>query len=124
MQSRSMIIFAAISGAIGVGFGAFAAHGLKGHLSPYLLDVFQTGVDYQLWHSLALFGCGIWARNFSAKALSYAALLFAVGICLFSGSLYLLALTGMKWLGPVTPLGGLCFILAWLSLAVAAWRSA
>ncbi|MGF1684494.1 DUF423 domain-containing protein [Photobacterium minamisatsumaniensis] len=104
--------------------GAFAAHGLKSQLPPYLLEVFQTGVQYQAWHSLAIFGCAILARILPSKAVLYAALLFAAGIVLFSGSLYALALTGIKWLGPITPMGGVCFIIGWVVLAVAAWRSA
>ncbi|MGF1715654.1 DUF423 domain-containing protein [Photobacterium chitinilyticum] len=119
-----ILLFATLSGAIAVALGAFAAHGLKAQLAPYLLDVFKTGVQYQAWHSLALLGCGIWARIMPTKAVLYAALFFAVGILLFSGSLYALALTGIKWFGPVTPMGGICFIIGWVALAVSAWRSA
>ncbi|MGF1878576.1 DUF423 domain-containing protein [Photobacterium frigidiphilum] len=107
-----------------VALGAFAAHGLKSQLPPYLLDVFNTGVQYQAWHTLALLGCGLWARIMPTKAVLYAALFFAAGILLFSGSLYALALTGIKWFGPITPLGGICFIIGWVALAMAAWRSA
>jgi len=121
---RIILLFATLSGAIAVALGAFAAHGLKAQLAPYLLDVFKTGVQYQAWHSLALLGCGIWARIMPTKAVLYAALFFAVGILLFSGSLYALALTGIKWFGPVTPMGGICFIIGWVALAVSAWRSA
>lgn len=121
---RIILLFATLSGAITVALGAFAAHGLKAQLAPYLLDVFKTGVQYQAWHSLALLGCGIWARIMPTKAVLYAALFFAVGILFFSGSLYALALTEIKWFGPITPLGGMCFIIGWVALAVAAWRSA
>ncbi|WP_419208848.1 DUF423 domain-containing protein [Photobacterium leiognathi subsp. mandapamensis] len=119
-----ILFIAAISGALTVGLGAFAAHGLKHHLSPYLLDVFKTGVQYQAWHTLALLGCGILTRFLSSKAVSYAALFFAIGIICFSGSLYALALTGIKWFGPITPMGGVCFIIGWVMLAIATWRSA
>lgn len=121
---RIILLFATLSGAVMVALGAFAAHGLKAQLAPHLLDVFKTGVQYQAWHSLALLGCGIWARIMPTKAVLYAALFFAVGILLFSGSLYALALTGIKWFGPITPMGGICFIIGWVALAVAAWRSA
>ncbi|HIF9077761.1 TPA: DUF423 domain-containing protein [Photobacterium damselae] len=122
--ARVILLFATISGAVTVALGAFAAHGLSHHLLPYLLDVFKTGVQYQAWHTLALLGCGLWARFFPVKQVLYAALLFALGIVLFSGSLYALALTGVKWFGPITPMGGICFIIGWVVLAVAAWRSA
>ncbi|MGF1688878.1 DUF423 domain-containing protein [Photobacterium japonica] len=120
---RYLLVFAALSGAVTVFLGAFAAHGLKAQLSPYLLGVFETGVQYQAWHSLAMIGCVILARILSLKAVLYAALFFAVGIVLFSGSLYALALTGIKWFGPITPMGGVCFIIGWVVLAVSAWRS-
>ncbi|WP_318456544.1 DUF423 domain-containing protein [Photobacterium leiognathi] len=123
-RTRWILFIAAISGALTVGLGAFAAHGLKHHLSPYLLDVFKTGVQYQAWHTLALLGCGILTRFLSSKAVSYAALFFAIGIICFSGSLYALALTGIKWFGPITPMGGVCFIIGWVMLAIATWRSA
>ncbi|MEJ2766621.1 DUF423 domain-containing protein [Photobacterium sp. MCCC 1A19761] len=122
--SRGLLVLAALSGAVTVSLGAFAAHGLKSHLSPYLLGVFETGVQYQAWHTLAIIACVILARILSSKAVLYAALFFAAGIVLFSGSLYALALTGIKWFGPITPMGGVCFIIGWVVLAVAAWRSA
>lgn len=122
--SRGLLVLAALSGAVTVSLGAFAAHGLKAHLSPYLLGVFETGVQYQAWHTLAIIACVILARILSSKAVLYAALFFAAGIVLFSGSLYGLALSGIKWFGPITPMGGVCFIIGWVALAVAAWRSA
>ncbi|KLV11741.1 DUF423 domain-containing protein [Photobacterium ganghwense] len=122
--SRWILVLAALSGAVAVALGAFAAHGLKARLDPNLLDIFKTGVQYQAWHSLAVIGCVILARILPSKAVLYAALFFIAGILMFSGSLYGLALTGMKWLGPITPMGGVCFIIGWVVLAVAAWRSA
>lgn len=85
---RIILLFSALSGAVTVALGAFAAHGLKAQLAPYLLDVFKTGVQYQAWHSLAILGCGIWARIMPTKTVLYAALFFAAGILCFSGSLY------------------------------------
>ncbi len=102
---------------IAVALGAFAAHGLKQKVSTYLLDVFQTGVHYQLFHALAILLCGVLlCLPASAKAQKYffiAAICFIIGIFCFSGSLYALALSGIKWFGPITPLGGLTFMLGW-----------
>ncbi len=123
MNSRAALLIAALSGGFTVAIGAFAAHGLKGNITPYLLQVFEKGVQYQAWHTLALFMCAILMRIQPSKAVSYAAILFTLGIFCFSGSLYMLALTGIKWFGPITPLGGLCFIFGWIALAVSALRS-
>ncbi|MEL0642477.1 DUF423 domain-containing protein [Pseudoalteromonas aliena] len=101
---------------LSVMLGAFAAHGLKSHLSEYSIDVFKTAAEYQMVHGLALIAVAIlikWGIN-----LSWAGGFFIAGTLLFSGSLYLLALTGMKWLGPITPLGGLCFIIGWIVILV------
>ena len=124
LSSRWTLLLAAISGAMTVIFGAFAAHILKTQLSTNMWSVFETGIQYQAWHSLALLACGIWARIMPSKAVSYAALFFALGIVCFSGSLYVLALTGIKWFGPITPIGGVFLIFGWVALIVAAWRSA
>ena len=110
---------------LGVAFGAFGAHGLKGHVSAETLQVYQTGVLYHLIHGLALFAVGGLA-SFKAPTPpeqllgALAGLSFTVGIVLFSGSLYLLALTGLKWLGMLTPIGGAAFLAGWLCLAAAA----
>ena len=124
LSSRWTLLLAAISGAMTVIFGAFAAHILKTQLSTNMWSVFETGIQYQAWHSLALLACGIWARIMPSKAVSYAALFFALGIVCFSGSLYVLALTGIKWFGPITPIGGVFLIFGWVALIVAAWHSA
>ncbi len=101
--------------------GAFAAHGLKAALSPYALDIFGTGVRYQMWHGLSLFGLALLGSRVSPRTVGIVVLCWSLGMLLFSGSLYGLALGGPRWLGPITPLGGTCMILGWLSLAVAAW---
>ena len=96
--------------------GAFAAHGLKSRLSEYSLGVFKTAAEYQMVHGLALIAVAIlikWGIN-----LSWTGGFFITGTLLFSGSLYLLALTEMKWLGPITPIGGLCFIIGWIVILV------
>jgi len=114
---------AAIGGFAGVGLGAFAAHGLKGRLSPEMLAVFETAVRYQMYHAFALMAAaGGWAR-WRRREFTLAGALFIIGILLFSGSLYGLALSGPRWLGPVTPVGGLAFLAGWLALGVGALRA-
>jgi len=96
---------------LSVVLGAFAAHGLKRYVSEYAIGIFKTASEYQMSHGLALIVVAVlmrWGINVSA-----AGWLFTVGIVLFSGSLYLLALTGLKWLGPITPIGGVCLIAGW-----------
>lgn len=115
---RIWLIIAALNGALAVLAGAFAAHGLKASLDPAALTVFETGARYHLMHALALGLAAFTMRETPRARLS--AWLFVVGIVLFSGSLYALALTGVRILGLVTPFGGLSFILGWLALAWAA----
>ena len=122
-MSRPFVLLAALSGFTGVALGAFAAHGLRGRLSPEYLAVFQTGVLYQLIHAVALLGVGVMALHWRSRLLGAAGSLFALGILLFSGSLYLLTLSGVGKLGMVTPLGGACFLAGWLCLGLAAWRA-
>ncbi len=118
------VLIAALSGLIAVGLGAFAAHGLKARLSVEALSAFQTGVQYQMYHALALLAVAVLLRVLGHSwALAASGWLFVAGILFFSGSLYALALGGPRWLGPVTPLGGLCFLLGWLALTVAAVRA-
>jgi uncharacterized membrane protein YgdD (TMEM256/DUF423 family) len=113
-MSYLFLILASINGFIAVALGAFAAHGLQSRLSSELLNAFQTGVQYQMYHALALFGVGLLMVNFPNATLpKYSGYLFLVGIILFSGSLYLLSLTGIRWLGAITPIGGLAFLAAW-----------
>ncbi len=112
----------AVAGALGVGLGAFGAHGLKARLSPELLAVFETGVRYHMYHALALLAVAWATTRWTSVWLAGAGGLFVAGIVIFSGSLYLLALTGARWWGAVTPIGGLAFILGWLCLALGALR--
>jgi len=115
---RHFLFLGAVNGFLAVAFGAFAAHGLKDLLSSGLLAVFQTGVEYQAMHALALLAVGILgAHSAQLKPLKLAGWAFATGILLFSGSLYLLALTDARWLGAVTPFGGMAFLLGWGALA-------
>jgi len=122
---RVFITFASLSGCLAVGLGAFGAHALRDRLSADMLQVFQTGVSYHMYHALALLGVGILLARFSTDGstwLTAAGWLFIAGAVLFSGSLYLLALTGTTWLGAITPLGGVAFLAGWLALAVGVWR--
>ena len=122
---RVFISLGGLSGCLAVAAGAFAAHALRERLSPELLDVFQTGATYQMYHALALLAVGILLARFSVGGsawLSVAGWLFLGGTILFSGSLYALALSGTRWLGAITPIGGVAFLLGWLALAVGIWR--
>ena len=105
---------------VAVACGAFGAHGLKNRLSPELLAVWNTGAQYMMYHGLALFAVSYMADRAPGKAVNAAGYLFLAGIALFSGSLFALALTGERRLGAITPLGGLCLLGAWASLAFAA----
>jgi len=117
------LLIAAINGALAVLGGAFAAHGLQGRLDAHALAVFETGARYQMYHALAI-GLAAFASRAAAAstAASWAAGFFLAGIVLFSGSLYLLALTSIKGFGIVTPFGGLSFIAGWIALGLAATR--
>ena len=121
-MTRFFFLLGAIFALLAVAAGAFGAHALRARLTPELLAVFETGARYQMYHALALF-VAAWATvRWSGRLATTAGWLFTTGILVFSGSLYLLALTGERWLGAVTPLGGLCFLAGWGSLALAAWR--
>ncbi|WGT35388.1 DUF423 domain-containing protein [Pseudomonas atacamensis] len=119
---RGFLMLAAFFGFTGVALGAFAAHGLKNRLTPEYLTIFHTGVTYQLVHTLALFGVALLATQIQGRLITWAGLSFTVGIVLFSGSLYLLTLTGISKLGIITPFGGLAFLTGWVCLGLAAWR--
>lgn len=119
---RGFLMLAAFFGFTGVALGAFAAHGLKNRLSSEYLAVFHTGVNYQLVHTLALLAVAVLATQLPGRLVTWAGALFCIGILLFSGSLYLLTLTGVSKLGIVTPFGGLAFLAGWFCLGLAAWR--
>ena len=124
MTDRSLSALAALCMFVGVAAGAFGAHGLKGRIDAEMLGVWQTGVQYHLVHALGLFAVAwLRARHPRTRLLPIAGWLMFAGIMLFSGSLYVLALTGIRWLGAITPLGGLAFLLAWAMTGWAAWRA-
>lgn len=122
MASRPILVTAALLGALAVALGAFGAHALRDALDERSLAVWQTGVDYQFRHVLALLAAGLLARARASRAVAFAAVAFVAGIALFSGSLYALALGAPRWIGAVTPLGGAAFIAGWLALAWSALR--
>ena len=125
-MDRVFIVVAALSGCLAVAAGAFGAHALRARLSTDMLDVFQTGAQYQMYHALALLAVGILLGRFSIDGsgwLVWSGWLFIAGTLLFSGSLYVLSLSGVTWLGAITPLGGVAFLAGWLLLAVGILRS-
>lgn len=123
MTDRQLTILAAINLLIAVGAGAFGAHGLKRLVTPELLSVWQTGVMYHLIHGLGLFIIALLGARYGSPLLSAAGLVMFIGIVLFSGSLYVLTLTGTHWLGAITPVGGAAFLAAWTMVALAAYRA-
>jgi uncharacterized membrane protein YgdD (TMEM256/DUF423 family) len=116
------LLLGAASGFIAVATGAFGAHGLRARLSPELLATFETGARYQMYHALALVLVGLLAARTPSGLLTGSGWFFAAGTLLFSGSLYLLALTGVRAFGAVTPVGGLCFLVGWALLATSALK--
>ncbi len=122
MNSSSWLAIGSLVAAIGVGFGAFGAHTLKERLTPEMLAVFETGARYQLIHALALIAVGLASAQWPAARFNPAGWAFLIGIVLFSGSLYVLAISDVRVLGAVTPFGGVAFISGWLLFALAAWK--
>lgn len=122
-MAKLFITLASLSGMLAVIFGAFGAHALRGKLDDYAMGVFETAVQYHFYHSFALLAVGILALSQPQTAMLKASgWLFLVGIVIFSGSLYILGLSGVRWLGAVTPLGGLAFIGGWACLAATGWK--
>jgi len=120
-MDRLFFLLGSLSGFLAVTLGAFGAHGLKTRIGPDMLAVFETGVRYQMFHALALLAVAWAATRWPGNLVIGAGWLFVAGTVIFSGSLYLLSLTGMRWLGAITPIGGLAFMAGWLCLAWAAW---
>jgi uncharacterized membrane protein YgdD (TMEM256/DUF423 family) len=118
------LVFAALNGFVVVAFGAFGAHALETRLSADMLAVWQTGVQYQMFHVVGLVAAHLLQNTAGARTASSAGWCFGGGILVFSGSLYLLALSGQTWLGMVTPLGGLAFLAGWVQLARASLQGA
>lgn len=122
-MGKKLLSLASLSGLSAVALGAFGAHGLQGKLSERMLEAYQTAVQYQFIHTLALLAVALLILKYeSRRSLVIAACGFLAGIIMFSGSLYLMALGGPRWMGPVTPLGGLSFMVGWGGLFWFAWR--
>lgn len=117
-----LLLAGSLLAGLAVMLGAFGAHALKGSISPSMLEVFQTGVQYQMSHALGLILIGVLVEKFNSQLLNWAGGFILLGTLLFSGSLYVLSLTSIRWVGPVTPLGGLALILGWLLMFIAILR--
>jgi uncharacterized membrane protein YgdD (TMEM256/DUF423 family) len=113
----------ALSALVAVAAGAFGAHALKSRLDPEMLAIFEVGARYQMYHAFGLVACAWAFARWPGPAVVWSGWLFVAGTVLFSGSLYVLSLTGLRWLGAVTPLGGVAFIAGWAALAWAAWSA-
>ncbi len=121
-MTRIFLAIASALGGISVVLGAFATHGLRDRLSDRALAIWETGTKYQMYHALALILIALLISRFpNSTPLIVAGFAFIAGIFIFSGSLYALSLSGIKWLGAITPLGGVAFIIGWICLALAAW---
>ena len=122
IMSKQILMTASILLALAVALGAFGAHGLKAHLSTEMLQTYKTGIEYHFYHALGLLFIGVLSISYPSGLLNWSAILLAIGIVFFSGSLYVLSISGIKWIGAITPLGGLCFIAGWVLLFVAVWK--
>jgi uncharacterized membrane protein YgdD (TMEM256/DUF423 family) len=121
---KTFLILGSLNALLAVLLGAFGAHGLKQQLSPQMLTIYHTAVEYHTWHALGLILIGLLGAHLSASAwLAWAGGFMLTGILLFSGSLYVLSVTGARWLGAITPFGGTAFIISWVLLALAVWRN-
>jgi len=121
-MASGWFVAGAVAAGIGVALGAFGAHGLKSRVEPELVTIFETGVRYHMYHALALLAVGLASTRSNNPLLGAAGWLFVAGIVIFSGSLYLMTLTGTRWLGAITPIGGLAFLAGWSLLALGALR--
>ncbi|MEP6832023.1 MAG: DUF423 domain-containing protein [Gemmatimonas sp.] len=122
-MEKIFVMLGAFSGALGVGAGAFGAHALRGKLEPRMLEVFETGARYQMYHAVALILVAWASSRWPGALTTTSGWLMVAGTVFFSGSLYAMALTDVKALGAITPIGGVCFIAGWVCLGVAALRS-
>jgi uncharacterized membrane protein YgdD (TMEM256/DUF423 family) len=124
LSPKIILVSGSVLGFLSVALGAFGAHALKDFLTTnQRLATFETAVQYQMYHSLALVAVGILGLLLPKSDFGWVGLFFLVGIFIFSGSLYILCATGIRWLGAITPLGGVCFLAAWLWLAIKVWTS-
>jgi len=122
MKPNVWITLGASSGFISVAMGAFGAHALSQRLTERALDIYKTAAQYQIYHALALMGVGLWSAAYSTSQANLSGWCFTLGTLVFSGSLYALALTDIKILGAITPIGGVLFLVGWAAFVVQAWR--
>jgi len=123
-MERTFFVIGSLLGSVSVALGAFGAHALRDRIEASLLANYQTGVSYMFYHTLALFIVVLALTRWPGSSQAvWAGWLFLIGIVFFSGSLFLMAFTGMRWLGAITPIGGVAFIAGWLLLAWTAWQS-
>jgi uncharacterized membrane protein YgdD (TMEM256/DUF423 family) len=121
---KLMLILGSLSAFLAVALGAFGAHGLRGRLTPDLMAIYETAVQYHMIHSLGLILVGLLMRSLAQSTLlAWSGFLILAGIVVFSGSLYLLSITGVRSLGAITPIGGLAFLAGWITLAITVWKS-
>lgn len=119
---KVFIILGAINAFLSVALGAFGAHGLEGRLSARMIDIWEKGVTYQMFHSIGLFVVAFAADKWPGSMINWSGFMMLIGIILFSGSLYVLSTTGITKLGMITPLGGVSFLIGWTLLAIAAYK--
>jgi uncharacterized membrane protein YgdD (TMEM256/DUF423 family) len=123
-MQKLFLIAGAVAMPLAVALGAFGAHGLKSRLTEEMLNIFETGVQYHFYHAIGLLIVGFIAQYLpDSKLLTWSGWLMIFGIFIFSGSLYALSISGVRWLGAITPIGGLCFIASWIFVALAVWKS-
>ncbi|MEL7587285.1 MAG: DUF423 domain-containing protein [Prolixibacteraceae bacterium] len=122
-MSKFILLTGVASLVLAVVFGAFGAHALKAKLAEELMKVYKTGVEYHFYHALGLVLIGILSLQFPSVLINWSGICLIAGLIFFSGSLYVMALTGFKWLGALTPLGGLCFIGGWILLFLGVWKN-
>ncbi len=122
-MERVFFVLGALSAFIAVAAGAFGAHGLKSRMSAEMLSVFEVGVRYQMYHALALIAVAWVQAKYPSSIVTTGGWFFVIGTILFSGSLYLLSVSAVRWLGAITPLGGLAFLAGWVCIAWGAWRA-
>ena len=121
-MTRKYLVLGAFSAGLAVALGAFAAHALKARLDPQALATFEVGARYQMSHALALLAVGLLAERRPTRLLWVSGALFVTGTLLFSGSLYMLSLSGVRWLGAIAPFGGVALLAGWITLAAATWE--
>lgn len=123
MFAKQWVLMGSTFGFFSVALGAFGAHALRDILSERAFQIYQTGVQYQMFHALALLALGLWSLYFPALNTQWVGYAFTLGILLFSGSLYALALTNLKFLGAIAPFGGVAFLMGWIAFAILAYKA-